>query len=242
MSKIKFFCLPHAGGSASVYLPWSKTITHNVEFKPIEYPGRGYLAKEHLCSTINEIVDAVFETIISMLDKDEEYVIYGHSMGSLVTYELTYKLMENGFKKPLHLILSGGKAPQRRTKKKDGHALPLDEFEEFVSQYGGKQIDMIFQNEELKNYFIPILRSDIKIVEEYIYQPPEYLLNTNISILIGEDDESTSWEDIKEWSDITTGECQFYYFKGGHFFVQEYKSDVLKEINNIIDSITEYSY
>ncbi|MEB2302398.1 thioesterase [Lysinibacillus xylanilyticus] len=237
MGKIKLICLAYAGGSASVYIPWNKMISSKVDLVPIEYPGRGKRAKEPLCQSIDEIVDAVYQSVISELDVEDDYILYGHSMGSLVAYELAYKLIDNGYKKALHLIFSGGKAPQRRIKKKDDHKLPLELFEDFVLQYGGKYTDQIFANEELKKYFIPILRADIKIVEEYIYQKPPYLLEPNVSILIGEDDESTTWDDIKDWNYVTKGDCQYYYFKGGHFFIQELPDQVMKEINNIVDSI-----
>lgn len=237
MSKMKLFCFPHAGGSASTYISWSNLISKKVELKPIEYPGRGFRAKDALCTTMEEIVHSVYETIVTMLDEEEDYILYGHSMGSLIAYEVAYKLIEKGHKKPHHIILSGGKAPQRRIKKKHSHKLVMEKFEDFVLQYGGKQTHKIFENKELKDYFIPILRSDIKIVEEYLYQKPAYLFDSNLSILIGEDDESTTWEDIKEWSEVTTKDCQFYYFKGGHFFIQENPKQVVNQINYIIDSI-----
>lgn len=236
MSEMKLFCLPHAGGSASTYLSWSKLMDNKVDLIPLEYPGRGFRAKEPLCKTIKEIVESVYEVIITKLDDKEDYILFGHSMGSLIAYELAYKLIDNGHKKPHHIILSGGKAPQRRIEKKENHKLSNENFEDFVLRYGGKQTDKIFENKELKDYFIPILRSDIKIVEEYLYRKPAYLLESNLSILIGEDDESTPWEEIKEWSEVTTKSCQFYYFKGGHFFIQEHPHQVISQINYIIDS------
>lgn len=237
MNKIKLFCFAHAGGSASVYLPWAPKISSKVELVPVEYPGRGLRAQEPLCHSIDEMVDSVYQTIVHKLDKEEDYIFYGHSMGSLVAYELAYKLIDNGYKTALHLILSGGKAPQKRIKRQNDYSLPLEMFEDYVLQYGEKHTDEIFKDEELKDYFVPIIRSDIEIVDKYIYQKPNYLLDSNLSILIGEDDESTKWDDIKDWNYVTKGECQFYYFKGGHFFIQEFSNQVINEVNNIIDSI-----
>lgn len=230
---IKMFCLPHAGGSASNYLPWSKLLP--VEVVPIEYPGRGFRAKEPLCVDIDGIVQSVYESMTEKLEDTDDYMIYGHSMGSLIAYEVAHKLHEGNHKAPLHLILSGGKAPQRRIKQKESHKLPLHLFEEVVLEYGGKQTDQIFKNEELKNYFIPILRADIKIVEDYLYKPRKMPLECDLSILVGEEDESTTWNEVKEWSQITNGGCEFYYFNGGHFFIQEQVSDVIKTIHHILD-------
>jgi surfactin synthase thioesterase subunit len=71
MGKIKLFCFAHAGGSASIYIPWTRMITKKVNVEPIEYPGRGFRAKEPLCTDIKGIVESVYDSITSKLDESD---------------------------------------------------------------------------------------------------------------------------------------------------------------------------
>lgn len=54
MKKVKLFCIPYAGGSASIYLRWKKYFKEQVEIYPIELAGRGKreegrgLMKDHI--------------------------------------------------------------------------------------------------------------------------------------------------------------------------------------------------
>ena len=56
-----------------------------------------------LYKNFEQAIDDLFEQII-MIVNHSEYVLFGHSMGALIAYELCNKLIDNGKKKPKHLI------------------------------------------------------------------------------------------------------------------------------------------
>ena len=81
------FCLPYAGGSEVAYYKWKKYLHPSIELIPIELKGRGKRFNEIFYESLEEAVDDIFENIKDKIINND-YAIYGHSMGSLLSYEL----------------------------------------------------------------------------------------------------------------------------------------------------------
>src|SRR5262245_57043720 len=107
--KVNLFCFPFAGGSRYSYNSYLRSAARNIKVIPMEYPGRGARFKEKLMTDIDQIVDDSFQHIKNLTT--ERYAIYGHSMGSVVAYLLTKKIIEHDLPRPLHLFVSGRGGP-----------------------------------------------------------------------------------------------------------------------------------
>ena len=76
MKKIKIFCFPHLGGSASIYYQWKTMIHKNIEIIPIELAGRGERNKEPFCKNFKELLlDISIQITNNHLEK---YAFFGH--------------------------------------------------------------------------------------------------------------------------------------------------------------------
>jgi len=51
---------------------------------------------------VEDILTNIQDKIIA-----DDYAIYGHSMGSLLAYELYYKIIDKNIRKPKHMFFSG---------------------------------------------------------------------------------------------------------------------------------------
>lgn len=109
---MKLFCIPHAGGSSAVYYKWKNYFPETINVILIDYKRHGRRFAEKLSDTMEDMVEDLFQKIKKHLD-GEEYCFYGHSMGSIVAYELYYKIKENGFRRPKHIFVSGYASPDR---------------------------------------------------------------------------------------------------------------------------------
>lgn len=105
-NEIKLFCIPYSGGSAEVYRKWSKSLSSDIQLFPVELPGHGKRIFEPLRDDIDTIVEDITATIASNVASNDDYAIFGHSLGSLLTFETYYKLIENGVHKPQHIFLA----------------------------------------------------------------------------------------------------------------------------------------
>src|SRR5690606_7692227 len=84
---------------------------------------------------------------------------------------------------------------------------------------------------ELKNIFIPIIKSDFKIADTMIEKSEITSFNFDISILIGKD-EDISISETTEWMRHTTKNFSVDYFEGGHFFLLDQQEAVINTITS----------
>ncbi|NBI29786.1 thioesterase II family protein [Chengkuizengella marina] len=216
---MKLFCFPYAGGSSAIYNKWKRYFNNqSIEIVPIELAGRGTRMGEPLYDNLNEAVEDVYKWISKQIDSTP-YALFGHSMGSKIAYELYYKLINLNHNEPEMIFFSGSSAPHsKKTDKQQVHLLPNDEFKREVLDLGGTS-EEIFDNRQLAELFVPIIREDYKIVETYQYKEKQNKINCKTVVLYGLQDKYI--DIIKEWDELTDLPSTYHFINGGHFFIQE---------------------
>ncbi|MNE16501.1 Linear gramicidin dehydrogenase LgrE [compost metagenome] len=231
LNGMKLFCLPYAGGSATVFTKWRRGLDARIELIPVELSGRGRRFVEPFYSSLHDGVKDIFPFIMDQLG-DSDYSLYGHSMGSLYICELMKQIQTHGCKKPQHLFLSGMYPPHIKNKKKIHH-LPDNEFWQEIIKLGGTPKE-VSENKELMEIFTPVMRSDYRNVEDYQFEAGKEKWDMDITILTGEEDEIVSMDEIRQWREYTTRSCSIVPFQGGHFFINEEEKKVIDLINNTL--------
>ncbi|WP_243156380.1 thioesterase domain-containing protein [Clostridium sp. C8-1-8] len=133
---------------------------------------------------------------------------------------------------PKHMFFSGYQAPSIPRKKIQIYTLPDEEFIKEVIKLGGTPQE-VAKNEELLSLFAPILRSDFKILEEYIYKEMKEKIQCDISIFNGKKDDITK-EEILAWKDHGDKDFKVYNFDGNHFFINDNVERITEIINNTL--------
>ncbi len=218
MRTIKLFCIPYSGGTASIYQKWKKSLSSNIQVCPIELAGRGKRILEPLYDNADEAAEDIASIILARLEKDDIYAIWGHSMGSLLAYEVYYKLLKKEIQPPCHMFFSGRKAPHNMEGKTSYYLLSDDDFLEVVNCYGGGT-KAVMENNELRKLFVPILRSDFKVSETYIHKSKDTKILCDMTVINGESDLSVRGFDMSEWSTCTEKKCDIKMVAGNHFFL-----------------------
>lgn len=233
MKEIKLFCFPYAGGTASVYTRWKKYLDKDIELIPVELSGRGKLIYEPLSDNMEDIINFVYDSIKRDLDSSE-YMFFGHSMGTVIVYELMNKLLEHNHKNPLHLFLSG-RYPPHIGCKHNMSALSDEEFIEKVIKNGGTPKE-VFENKELMEIFLPILRADYKAIEKHVPTPLKEKWDMDITVLNGIYDSDVKLDEVELWKDYTNKNCSIHHFEGGHFFINDKFMEITDIINKVIST------
>lgn len=228
--KVKLFCLPYAGGSASLYNKWRRYLEPELQLEPIELAGRGARINERLYNDRKEAVEDVFNVIKAKV-AGLPYIIFGHSMGASIAYDLAHKIKDSELHDPLHLFFSGSSAPHVKDEK-NYHLMEPEQFKAEVLKLGGTPPEF-FKNIELMDIFLPLLRSDFKIAEARSYDEDIQPLTYNITVFQGKDDELTQ-EQCESWRLHTSGNCKIHYFDGGHFFIHEEEESITHYINQTL--------
>src|SRR5262249_26240536 len=151
----------------------------------------------------------------------------GHSMGAILAFEIARRLRERTEITPLRLFVSGRRAPSRSRQEdihlRDDHGLIAE-----LRRSGGTH-QTLLADQELLATILPSTRSDYRATETYRYVPGP-LLDCPITALVGDKDEKTSIDEASAWSDHTCAEFNLHAFPGGHFYLQDCRSEVAKTI------------
>jgi medium-chain acyl-[acyl-carrier-protein] hydrolase len=159
---MRLFCVPYVGGSAMKFRTWPQDLPDSVEVCAVELPGHGRRIKETPISHLGSLVEALANAIMPFLDRP--YALFGHSLGSLVSYELACELRNRLAPMPVLLCVSGAKAPHLLVDGTTIHMLPDTLLLDKVRRLGGTP-EAVLENEELVSALLPALRTDFKVLE-----------------------------------------------------------------------------
>ena len=214
---MNLFCFPYAGGSAMVYYGWREFLHRQINLIPVELSGRGKRIHEPLYFDLQNAVDDLYNIISSQLDS-APYAFFGHSLGSLLAYELAQKIKASNIRQPTHLFFSGKASPNiKNVKEKNFHLMDAEKFKKEVIHLGGTPPEF-FDHPELVDLFVPLLRNDFKLAETIVCKNEVAPFRCDISVFLGKNDEISA-EQADGWKFHMSQNCSVYYFNGGHFFL-----------------------
>ncbi|MGV9311945.1 thioesterase II family protein [Streptomyces sp. NPDC003691] len=212
----RLVCLGFAGSGTVGFRPWARQLPVDTELRALCYPGRELRYEEEITGgwegLVADAADAVQNEVRG------PYVLYGHSMGALVAYEVARVLQAQGADGPEALVLSGHIAPQywagTRTAALAG--APDAELSTWLEAIGGAP-QAVLADPDLRAMAVDLLRMDLTAYSSYRYEPGEQL-RAGIHLLVGEAEASPLHEG---WSELTSGPWSMAALPGGHFFTSQ---------------------
>jgi medium-chain acyl-[acyl-carrier-protein] hydrolase len=229
-AQTRLFCLPHAGGGASFYRPWSAATRPSVQVAAIQLPGRENRLAEPRFDRMGALLPALLDGIRKHLDRP--FAIFGHSMGALVAFELTRALRREGLPQPTHLFLSAHRAPQLPDRRPSMHQLSDDEFREALRNLEGTP-EEVLTHPELMDLLMPLLRADFALCETYAYMP-EAPLDVPLTMFGGNEDPYVTREELDAWRETTRAAARVQMFRGHHHYLQQEMRAVIDSVNRAL--------
>ena len=95
MEKANLIIFPHAGGGILYYNKWRVLLSKKFNVTIIQYPMREQKMNQHMPESLEILAEDIFSEYESLFN--DKCIIWGHSMGSFVAYEVL-KLMEGYLK------------------------------------------------------------------------------------------------------------------------------------------------
>lgn len=232
-ARLRLFCIPHAGGGASVFRGWADALPGFVEVCPVQLPGREQRIAERPFDRALPLAEALTEAVLRRADLP--FAVFGHSNGALIGFEVARRLRRLGEPLPAHLFASGRRAPDVPPPAPLTHTLPDAEFIESLRVLGGIP-DQLLAAPELLALYLPVLRADVAIHETYAMsdEPP---LDLPITGYAGHDDPRAPPTLVAGWSAHTTRPFVLRTFEGGHFYLFTHRDPVLAQLGQDLEEV-----
>lgn len=214
-ASVRLFCFPYAGGTALVYRPWAQKLPASVEVIAIQMPGRATRMHEPPVSKLTDLVEPIASALAPFLN--EPFAFFGHSMGSMVSFEVARFFRREGRPLPGHMFVSGRSAPQLNREHSPLYNLPKDELMAELQGLEGTPREVL-EHPELMQLMLPILRADFSICDTYDYKE-EAPLPCPITAFGGLQDVDVSRRHLEAWREQTSATFTLRMFPGNHFFI-----------------------
>jgi natural product biosynthesis luciferase-like monooxygenase protein len=210
------FCLPYAGGNASLFRDWPDALAGRASVVPLRLPGRLDRLAEPAVPDLGTLVDGIAGELAAALDRP--YALFGVSMGALVAFELGRRLTRDGAA-PERLFVASYRAPRLPQHRPLLHALPPGDLVGVLRRIGAAPPGLL-DSPELMRAMLPTIRADFAVTETYRYSPGP-ALPAPITVLRGRDDGAATEAQVAGWRDESSRPVEFVVLGGGHFFLAE---------------------
>ncbi len=214
-ARLRLFCFPFAGGTASALHRWAELLGPSVEVLVVQYPGRETRFREPPLKRISTLVEALGPVMLPLLDRP--FAFFGYSMGTFISLSLAHWLRRSGAPVPRGMVMAAG-TPPKVYRPRGFYSLPDEELIAELRRYGAAP-PQVLAHRELMELLLPMVRADFEMVETFV-DPGEAPLAVPMAVWGGTEDLHPSPPLLEAWRDYTTHAQDFsvQLIPGGHFF------------------------
>lgn len=201
-----------------MYRDWPGAAPPLVEVVAITPPGRLHRIREPAMPDFSSYIEALASEIACCADRP--FAFFGHSLGSLIAFEVGRRLASVGAPVPARLFASACIAPGRQEGAR-ARSLAGKSDDELVADLSGRYglvAPALSAHPELRALAMSAFRDDLHILQTYQYRPGPPV-DYPITALAGRHDPVVSIDDVGAWRAETTGDFELLPFPGQHMFV-----------------------
>lgn len=220
-------CVPFAGAGPSFFHPWRQLAGDRWRVTSLELPGKERRILEDPYRNVIEAAKGSIDDVVADLGEGARTVLFGHSLGAVLAYELAHLLSARGVHVE-RLVVSGSPGPWTQRERRAA-GLPDEEFLARVEEFAGFRHEAL-DHPEMRELVLPVLQADCEMHESYVPSTDEPL-SVPICSLRGESDGLVTAEEARQWRDATTsGEFSYVEFPGDHMYLVDLGAQVLDVI------------
>ena len=214
----RVICLPHAGSGASAFKNLTSKFFSNYEMLIIQYPGRETRRNDPFIRNLHQTVAHILDAIQPHLE--QSYVLFGHSMGAKIGYELLELMKALQLPLPDHFVASCSPAPHRPFTLDPAYKGSDEEFLNYLLRLGGIPKELL-EIDELVALILPILRADFELLDGY--HPLDNIgpIGCPVTTIFSPDDASVTAVDTAMWEELSPVSFQHRGISGGHFYFSQ---------------------
>jgi medium-chain acyl-[acyl-carrier-protein] hydrolase len=205
-------CLPPAGGGAGRFTALRRHLDPDIRVLAVQLPGREQRWNEEPVASMPAAVAEIVTVLLPELTA--AYVIYGHSMGGLLGYELARALSARR-RPPTALVLAAVRPPHLVSRAEAQEAATDARLRAALdAELAGTAFD---GEEDFAELLMTTLRADARLCSEYRHDG-EPGLTCPVVAWAGRDDRAVTREHMSGWGQYTRAPFRIAEMPGGHHF------------------------
>ncbi|MGW5731373.1 MULTISPECIES: thioesterase II family protein [Streptomyces] len=222
-------CVPFAGAGASFFHPWGALAAGRWPVLAFELPGRERRMLETPYRNVVEAAKNEADGLAARLGAGARVVMFGHSLGAVLAYELVHRLTE----RDIHverLVVSGSPGPWTQRERRAA-GLPDEEFLARVEEFAGFRHEAL-DHPEMRELILPVLQADCEMHENYV-PSTDAPVSVPICSLRGDSDGLVTADEARQWRDATTSGFSYVELPGDHMYLVALGREVLDVIEEV---------
>ncbi|WP_328615439.1 alpha/beta fold hydrolase [Amycolatopsis sp. NBC_00355] len=214
-------CLGFCGGGSGPYLPWADVLPPDVELVTICYPGRDGRFLDDFAPDWDALAEDATDAVTAAA-APRPYLLFGHSMGGWMAFDVADRLQRRGGPLPETLIVSSANAPSRGLTPRDMFPAQQDTDEQLVMwmRTNGLLPGYVLDDPELSEMALELMRADIRVRDTFGYTEGA-TVGVPLQVLTGADDDVIVPETAEQWKSLARNGYQHVELPGGHFYTPE---------------------
>jgi surfactin synthase thioesterase subunit len=221
----KLVCFPFAGAGSSFFRPWATAMGALFQVTAVQLPGRENRFSEAPYRNVEQAILDLEPEIEGLVDGASEIVVFGHSLGAVLAYELALRLNRSPAAAISRLVVSGSPGPSRpRARRASG--LSDKEFLAQVRDLAGYSHPSL-EDPEMRELLLPVLRADVEMHEAYSSNGKSQL-DMPVTSIRGRDDELVSAQETADWQEVTRVPLEKIELDGGHMYLADHPEQLFR--------------
>ncbi|MFG2452958.1 thioesterase II family protein [Streptomyces sp. NPDC048512] len=219
-------CVPFAGAGPSFFHPWRELSAGRWRVTSVELPGRERRILDTPYRNVVEAAKGSIDDIVADLGEGTSTVLFGHSLGAVLAYELAHLLPTRGVHVE-RLVVSGSPGPWTQRERR-ATGLPDEEFLARVEEFAGFRHEAL-DHPEMRELILPVLQADCEMHENYV-PSTDTPLAVPVCSLRGAWDGLVTAAEARQWQDATTAGFTYAEFPGDHMYLVDHGREILDTI------------
>ncbi|MDX3193718.1 alpha/beta fold hydrolase [Streptomyces sp. MN03-5084-2B] len=226
---LRLVCLPQAGAGSGSFTGWRAHLPVGVELAPVELPGRGTRVADELPGTVDELADQLHVGLAGEFRLP--YLLFGHSFGGMLAYELARRIERDGGRAPLATVVAASRAPHVEPGDRLGNADGERLIRWLVAHDGIPR--ELFRFPDYLRSALSAIRADLALAEAH-FVPSPVPLRSALHVLGGAEDRVVPPGALGAWSACAAGDFSLTVLDGGHDFPRTRPAAVLGKLKTIL--------
>uniref|UniRef100_A0ABM0M3A6 oleoyl-[acyl-carrier-protein] hydrolase n=1 Tax=Saccoglossus kowalevskii TaxID=10224 RepID=A0ABM0M3A6_SACKO len=232
-------CFPPNGGGTSVFKHWYQSLhKHGIQTVVVQPPGWEGRESEKPTKQLQSLVSLIGDQLQPIL-LTGKHIFYGHSLGSLIAFEVAHYIFANYGMCPVQLFVGGWYAPSMPYPHPNDYNIPFaalytsSNISNMLREYGAFKFidDAVLNNSAVLARLLPCFEAGLEICKLYkcahVTQLP-----CDLTVFAGSKDEFIKPYMVDDWQKEINQESKFkkITLPGKHHFLLTSTPRLLKEI------------